>query len=232
MFSKLQNRINLKKVNSETIQIDKDFIFKEDFDLVSQTISYFEENKDEVVNIIIEEEIIEDESSELMDFINDKLGDQQEFTYNDTNAMEIAGVVHGDDEESLEELNESMRYHLRETRHLKALLEEANQDSINSFKEVMGFEDEDTIEAEDLFDKNILDLAKSEFLEGVYTNNWLEKEINTFRDEFNKEIRVSSFAVTNDLKKLDINNIEEIKNKISDLQESLMFINENINEVK
>lgn len=232
MFSKLQNRINLKKVNSETIQIDKDFIFKEDFDLVSQTISYFEENKDEVVNIIIEEEIIEDESSELMDFINDKLGDQQEFTYNDTNAMEIAGIVHGDDEESLEELNESMRYHLREARPLKALLEEANQDSINSFKEVMGFEDEDTIEAEDLFDKNILDLAKSEFLEGVYTNNWLEKEINTFRDEFNKEIRVSSFAVTNDLKKLDINNIEEIKNKISDLQESLMFINENINEVK
>ena len=41
MFANLQNKIDLRRIKEDNIEIDKDFAFTEDFDVVNQTLSYF-----------------------------------------------------------------------------------------------------------------------------------------------------------------------------------------------
>ena len=88
MFSNLQNKIDLKRIKEDNIEIDKEFAFKEGFDIVNQTLSYFEKKQQKSNNIIIKEEVIEFENEDVFNFLEKNVADEQKFIYNNEQTLE------------------------------------------------------------------------------------------------------------------------------------------------
>lgn len=310
MFSNLQNKIDLRKIKDDVIEIDSEFIFKEDFDIVNQTLSYFQNKSAESNNIVIKEEVTEFEDKDLFDFIEKTVQDEQKFIYNDENSLKtlkdeelIDGgradgkstedladkhdVPVGDiedqlkkgieveqehvgndkdnsqDEEKAEEIakdhldefpdyydrlsdmeekakdelvNESYNKYHRQRKILPLLMEEANNDlrahfdayrmvGTSDMSDEEFAEDNNEYSLESLFDRDILDLAKHEYLDQIHTVNWLEKQLVQYRNDMKDHMMTGGMIqIDNGLKKLDVNDTDEIKNKIKDLNESVKFL--------
>lgn len=232
MFSNLQNKIDLRKIKEDKIEIDTEFAFKEDFDIVNQTISYFEKKKDKVNNIIIKEEVTEYEDEEIFDFLEKSVEDEQEYIYNDDEMIDdIKDNVVSDEEENFDIINENYAIYHKQRGILPLLLQEANEElktELDKYRMVDGDQEsfnKNEYDVEALFDKDVLDLARKEQLNQIYTVDWLSKQLVEYRKTMNASYGLSPvFEIQNNLKSLDVNDPEEIKNKIKDLQESIRFL--------
>ena len=179
MFSNLQNKIDLKKIKEGKVTIDKEFAFKEDFDVVNQTIQYFEKEKNTTNNIVVREEVAEFENEELFDYLETNVADEQEFIYNDDETLDdIKDNVPSDEEEVFDEafkiIEENYVIYHKVKKPLPALLEYANNEMIqvlDQYRMVDG--DQESLageyDVEALFDKEVLDLARKEHLNQIYT---------------------------------------------------------------
>jgi hypothetical protein len=235
MFSNLQNKIDLKRIKEDTVEIDNEFIFKESFDIVNQTLLYFEKKKDKVNNISIKEEVVEYEDGEIFDFIEKSVEAEQKFIYNDNETLE--DVKEMADEGVVETINESyLKYHKKKG-ILPQLMEDANNDlklELDKYRMISGTVTDESIsplpdnneyDVESLFDGVTLDIAKEAYLDHIHTMNWLEKQLVDYRKIINTSMSSGgSFQIDNGLKSLDVNDTDEIKNKIRDLNESVRFL--------
>jgi hypothetical protein len=236
MFSNLQNKIDLRKIKEDKIEIDTEFAFKEDFDIVNQTITYFEKKKDKENNIIIKEEITEYEDQNVFDFLEKTVEDEQEYIYNDDEMLDdIKDNVVSDEEEDFSVINENYAIYHKVRGFLPTLLEEANEElktELDKYRMVDGDQEsfnKDEYDVEALFDKDVLDLARKEQLNQIYTVDWLSKQLVEYRKTMNDSHGLGSvFEIRNNLKSLDVNDPEEIKNKIKDLNESIKFLKSRI----
>lgn len=236
MFANLQNKIQLKQLKENKIKPDKNFIFTEGFDIVNQTIEYFEEDKDIINNIVIKEEIIEFENQDLLNYLSETVKQELNYIYNNKRLVEEARELLEDNEEELNAFNENYEIYHKERKMLPSLLEEANEElktELDKYRMVsLDLEDDVEYDVRSLFDSDLIDKAESENLDTMLTMNWLEKNLNTYTNEINKQLQGENMVmINNNLKKLDINNTEEIKNKIKDVQGSIRWLREkNINE--
>ena len=232
MFSNLQNKIDLRKIKEDKIEIDTEFAFKEDFDVVNQTISYFEKKKNKENNIIIKEEVTEYEDEDIFEFLEKTVDDEQEYIYNDDEMLDdIKNNVVSDEEESFDVINENYAIYHKERGFLPLLLEEANEElktELDKYRMVDGDQEslnKSEYDIEALFDKDVLDLARKEQLNQIYTVDWLSKQLVDYRKTMNDSHGLSPvFEIKNNLKSLDVNDPDEIKNKIKDLNESVRFL--------
>lgn len=302
MFSNLQNKIDLKRIKEDNIEIDSEFAFKEDFDIVNQTLSYFQNKKNEPNNISIKEEVIEFENEDVFSFLEKTVADEQKFIYNNEQTLEtlkeeeliFGGKADGMTVEDIarkhgvtvDQINEQIEKGMKiEFEHvndgakakeiakdhldefpdyydrledmeaeakaihesyvkyhkvrglLPTLMEEANMElrqHLDSYRMVDGeytdesisvMSDNNEYDVKALFDSNMIDVAKKEYLDQIYTTNWLEKQLIDYRKVMNDSmIKGSSFQIDNGLQRLDVNDTDEIKNKIKDLQESIKFL--------
>jgi len=303
MFSNLQNKIDLKRIKEDNIEIDNEFAFKEGFDVVNQTLSYFEKKKNEVNNIVIKEEVTEFENEEMFDFLEKTVKDEQKFIYNDEQTLSMLdeeelidggkadgmsvediakkhGVTvdeieaqikkgvdiefeHVDDSERAREIamdhleefpdyydrlinmedeakkniNESYAKYHKVRGLLPLLMEQANEelkteldkyrmvDSEYTDESIGALQDNNEYDVKALFDSNVIDVAKEEYLDQIHTINWLEKQLVDYRKVMKDTLNASgTFQIENGLKRLDVNDTDEIKNKIKDLQESITFL--------
>jgi hypothetical protein len=240
MFSNLQNKIDLRKIRDNAIESDSEFIFQEDFDIVNQTLNYFQEKKHTVNNIVIREEVIEYENGDIFDFIEKSVEAEQEFIYNNKDTLDTIKDV---EEDKKEVIHESFsRYH-KEQKLLPRILKEANEEAKTHLDAYRMVDNEDNVktgdtqdnneyDASSIFDSNLLDMAKKEQLDNIYTMNWLEKQLVAYRKSMNDDLlKGGNFQIDNGLKSLDVNDTEEIKNKIKDLQESVRFLNSKANNI-
>jgi len=179
MFSNLQNKIDLRKLRNETVEVDGEFIFKEDFDIVNQTLTYFQEKKHKVNNVVIKEEVIEYENEATFSFLEDSVKAEQEFIYNDNDNLEIIKEA---DEDKKEMLKEGFEKYHKEQKLLPRILKEANDEARAYFdayrmmdgenKESVDFQkDNNEYSVDALFDSSVLEMAKKEHLESIYTIN-------------------------------------------------------------
>jgi hypothetical protein len=232
MFSNLQNKIDLKKIKEDKIEIDTEFVFKEDFDIVNQTITYFQKKKDKINNIIIKEEVTEYEDEDIFDFLEKTVEDEQEYIYNDDAMLDdIKNKVVSDEEESYDVINENHAIYHKKRGFLPLLMEEANEElktELDKYRMADGDWEsfnKNEYDVEALFDKDVLDLARKEQLNQIYTVDWLSKQLVEYRKTMNDSHGLSPvFEIQNNLKSLDVNDPDEIKNKIKDLNESIAFL--------
>jgi len=180
MFSNLQNKIDLRKIQEGKIEVDNDFAFKEDFDVVNQTIQYFEKKKNTTNNIIIKEEVIEYEDDDLFNYLDNAVDQEQDYIYNDDKMLDdIKDNVESDEEEAFDEsfsvIEENYKIFHKNKKPLPQLLEDANKEmelELDKYRMVDG-EKEDMeqngYDVEALFDKDVLDKARKEQLNHIYT---------------------------------------------------------------
>lgn len=236
MFSNLQNKIDLRKIKEDKIEVDSEFAFKEDFDIVNQTLSYFEKKKNNVNNIAIKEEVVQYEDEDIFDFLEKTVEDEQQYIYNDDEMLDdIKNKVVSDEEEKFDTINENYALYHKERGLLPLLMEEANEElkmELDKYRMVNGDQEsfnKNEYDVEALFDKDVLDLARKEQLNQIYTVDWLSKQLVEYRKEVKASYGLGSgFEISNNLKSLDVNDPEEIKNKIKDLNESIRFLKSKI----
>lgn len=233
MFSKLQNKIALKKIKDSDVDIDRTLHFSENFELLNQTLNYFEEAKSKENNIIMREEVIEFENQEYVNYLEEEILSEQRFYYNDPFTKELLESLDADNEYHV--LLENLDTYKKTRGELSVLLEESNENLKTELKKyaMVSLEEKDKLEAEDLFDKETLDLAKHEHLENLYGVDWLGKQLAEYRKEFNDQYGVdgSNFMITNNLRRLDINDTDEILNKLKDVEETITYMKNNKREI-
>jgi len=178
MFSNLPNKIDLKRIKEDNIEIDTEFAFSENFDVVNQTLSYFKNEKHKTNNIVIREEVIEYEDEEVFESLEQNVQDEQNFIYNDEGTLATVDQVLSDEDEEVmsEGFQESYTKYHKVRGILPQLLEDANNDMKMELDQYRMVADEASLkegeyDVEALFDKEILDLAKSEHLDQLHTVN-------------------------------------------------------------
>lgn len=238
MFSNLQNKIDLKRIKDDKIEIDSEFAFREDFDIVNQTIAYFEKKKHVVNNIIIKEEVTQYEDEDIFNYLEKTVDEEQRFIYNDEETLDsVKEVIPSDEEDKLEAINESYSVYHKTKGLLPQLMEEANNElktELDQYRMVGQYDDmnEGDYDVEALFDKDVIDMAKKEHLDSIFTMNWLSKQLVDYRKAMNDSLKLGSeMQIDNGLRSLDVNDTEEIKNKIKDLNESVKFLKSRKNKI-
>ncbi len=114
---------------------------------------------------------------------------------------------------------------------LPTLLEEVNDEQkleLDRYRMVHNdLEDSEKYDVKDLFDADVIDIARNEHLEHIQTMNWLENKLRDYSKEMNSDLK-DKFLITieNNLKKLDVNNTEELKNKIKDVNGTIKLLKE------
>lgn len=231
MFSNLQNRIDLKRIKEGSVVIDHDFVLKEEFDIVSKTLTYFEKKKNEPNNISIREEVNEYEDEDIFNFLDDSVDDEQKFIYNNEEIVNDAVSASDEEDVQSDSINESYSRHHKKKSRLAKLLHESNENLKTDLKQYVLMDGElDDVNENDygvdaLFDKEVINMARQESLDHIYTMNWLEKQLIEYRNQINKDLSMGGkFQIDNQLKKLDVNDSDEIKNKIKDLNESIKIL--------
>jgi len=238
-FSNLQNKIDLKKIKEDHIEIDSEFAFREDFDIVNKTLSYFQEKKHKTNNIVIKEEVIEYENKDIFDSIKKLVREEQNYIYNDEEYSRLYKLAINNKElateDDLASLNESYAKYHKERGILPQLLEDANEElrtELDAYRMVNNDYEKftsDDFDVKALFDSQVIDLARKEQLNQIYTVNWLEKQLIEYAKSMTDSLGKSKeFQIDNGLKSLDISDTDEIKNKIKDLQESTKFLKSKI----
>ncbi len=233
MFSNLQNKIDLKKIREDNVDIDRNFTANENFDTVNQTASYFKMKKNKINDIIIKEDVIEFEDEKEFSELERMVGDEQSFIYNDDNSLEDIKKIISDEEEDIDGITESYAKYFKHKSAVIELLEHSNDNlkmELDSYRMAHGDYESFSnsgYDVESLFDIHVIELARDEYLDQIHTINWLEKQLIAQRKVMADTIANSrEFQIKNELKKLDVNDTEEIKNKIRNLQESVIFLKE------
>lgn len=230
MFANLQNKINLKKLNEDNIDVSNDFIFRESFSIVNSTIDYFKKDKHNINDIIFKEEFVEFEDGETISFLNRYLNEEQKYIYNNNILLEeIKGREIDEDIKNILDINQG-RY-LKQKGYLSSLLEDKNEEiktELDQYRMVdHELEDSEDYDVKDLFDSDTIDIARNEYLDHIMSIDWLDKKLISFKNEMNEKIKSGNcVTIENNLKKLDINNTEEIKNKIKDVHGTIKLLKE------
>ena len=280
MFANLQNKINLKKLNENRIDVDPSLVYKEPFNVINSTIDYFMQDKDVINNIVFKEEVIEYENQEKVAHLTNMVVNEQKFIYNNDitlnhlieenlltedcdeepaeseeleleptvlddedvdSEVEASDDMEVDDEDADSEVevfddmkevvNENYNKYHKVKGILPALLEEVNDEQkleLDRYRMVHNdLEHSEEYDVKDLFDADIIDIARNEHLEHIQTMNWLENKLRDYSREMNSDLK-DKFLITieNNLKKLDVNNTEELKNKIKDVNGTIKLLKE------
>ena len=263
MFANLQNKINLKKLNENRVDVDPSLVYQEPFNVINSTIDYFMQDKDVINNIIFKEEIIEYENQENVIHLTNMVVNEQKFIYNnditlnhlieenlltedcdekpaESEELELEPTVLDDEDADSEvEASDDMKEVVNENYNkyhkvkgiLPSLLEEVNDEQkleLDRYRMVHNdLEDSEEYDVKDLFDADIIDIARNEHLEHIQTMNWLENKLRDYSKEMNSDLK-DKFLITieNNLKKLDVNNTEELKNKIKDVNGTIKLLKE------
>lgn len=263
MFANLQNKINLKKLNENRVDVDPSLVYQEQFNVINSTIDYFMQEKDVINNIIFKEEVIEYENQEKVAHLTNMVVNEQKFIYNNDitlnhlieenlltedcdeepaaeEELELEPTVLDDEDADSEvEASDDMKEIVNENYNkyhkvkgiLPSLLEEVNDEQkleLDRYRMVHNdLEDSEEYDVKDLFDADIIDIARNEHLEHIQTMNWLENKLRDYSKEMNSDLK-DRFLITieNNLKKLDVNNTEELKNKIKDVNGTIKLLKE------
>ena len=133
--------------------------------------------------------------------------------------------------DDMEVVNENYNKYHKVKGILPTLLEEVNDEQkleLDRYRMVHNdLEHSEEYDVKDLFDADIIDIARNEHLEHIQTMNWLENKLRDYSKEMNSDLK-DKFLVTieNNLKKLDVNNTEELKNKIKDVNGTIKILKE------
>lgn len=263
MFANLQNKINLKKLNENRVDVDPNLVYQEQFNVINSTIDYFMQEKDVINNIIFKEEVIEYENQEKVAHLTNMVINEQKFIYNNDitlnhlieenlltedcdeepaakEELELEPTVLDDEyadseveasDDMKEIVNENYNKYHKVKGILPSLLEEVNDEQkleLDRYRMVHNdLEDSEEYDVKDLFDADIIDIARNEHLEHIQTMNWLENKLRDYSKEMNSDLK-DKFLITieNNLKKLDVNNTEELKNKIKDVNGTIKLLKE------
>lgn len=296
MFANLQNKINLKKLNENRVDVDPSLVYQEPFNVINSTIDYFMQDKDVINNVVFKEEVIEYENQENVAHLTNMVVNEQKFIYNNditlnhlreeelivgglADGMSIDDIAekhgvgisqitsqvekgidiemeHVNDADRAREIaldhlfefpdyydrlekmeDEAKAIHENYNRYRKVkgilptLLEEVNDEQkleLDRYRMVHNdLEDSEEYDVKDLFDADIIDIARNEHLEHIQTMNWLENKLRDYSKEMNSDLK-DKFLITieNNLKKLDVNNTEELKNKIKDVNGTIKILKE------
>jgi len=263
MFANLQNKINLKKLNENRVDVDPSLVYQEPFNVINSTIDYFMQDKDVINNIVFKEEVIEYENQENVIHLTNMVVNEQKFIYNNDitlnhlieenlltedcdeepaaeEELELEPTVLDDEDADSEvEASDDMKEVVNENYNkyhkvkgiLPSLLEEVNDEQkleLDRYRMVHNdLEHSEEYDVKDLFDADIIDIARNEHLEHIQTMNWLENKLRDYSKEMNSDLK-DKFLITieNNLKKLDVNNTEELKNKIKDVNGTIKILKE------